>query len=60
MKKNTEKINHFKVVCYWGFRDPPTLLYAISIQKNIDNSGRPLRDGSLFMDGGAGDFFRGL
>ena len=24
VKKNTEKINHFKVVCYWGFRDPPT------------------------------------
>ena len=34
MKKNMEKINHFKVVCYWGFAThPPTLLYAISIQK---------------------------
>ena len=24
MKKNTEKINNLKVVCYWGFRDLPT------------------------------------
>ena len=29
MKKNMEKINHFKVVCYWGFRDPPYFLDAV-------------------------------
>ena len=44
VKKNTEKINHFKVVCYWGFRDPPTHPLVLAYKKNIDNSGRPLRE----------------
>ena len=34
-EKYRKKNNHFNVVCYWDFRDPPTLLYAISIQKQI-------------------------
>ena len=29
------KNNHIKVVCYRDFRDRSTLLYAISIQKEI-------------------------